>query len=231
MDYNTLSLLFIPVLIFTIYASIHVKSTYNKYRKQTSARGMTGAKAAEYILHANGITDVDIHQISGTMTDYYNPRDNTINLSHDVYHGNSIAAIGIACHEAGHAMQYANGYLPIKIRAALVPITNFGAKLSGLLISAGLLLTYFGSQMLVIAEIGVLLFSFSTIFQLVTLPTEFNASHRALKHIQSNNLLNNTEIKGARKVLAAAAMTYVAALAVSLLDLLRLIALINRRKD
>lgn len=231
MDYHILSLLFIPVLLFTIYAHIHVNSTYRKYQKQSNMRGITGAQAAQSILYSNNITNVDIHCINGTMTDHYDPRSNTINLSSDVYHGSSISAIGIACHEAGHAIQHAHGYLPVKIRTALVPITNFGAKFSGLLIGAGLLLTYFGAQMLIIAEFGVLLFSLSTIFQLVTLPTEFNASRRALKHIRDSNLLNNTEIRGAHKVLSAAALTYVAALAVSLLDLLRLISLVNRRKD
>jgi Zn-dependent membrane protease YugP len=231
MDYYILSLLFIPVLLFTIYANIHVNSTYRKYQKHTSVRGITGAQAAQYVLRANNIADVDICCIPGTMTDHYDPRNNTINLSKDVYHGSSISAIGIACHEAGHAMQHANGYLPVKIRAALVPITNIGAKCSGLLIGAGLLLAYFGAQMLIIAEFGVLLFSLSTIFQLVTLPTEFNASYRALKHIRNTNILSDAEIKGAQKVLSAAALTYVAALAVSLLDLLRLIALVNRRKD
>lgn len=231
MDYHILSLLFIPVLLFTIYAHIRVNNTYRKYQKQSSMRGITGAQAAQRVLHANNITDVNIYCINGTMTDHYDPRSNAINLSKDVYYGSSISAIGIACHEAGHAMQHAHGYLPVKIRTALVPITNFGAKFSGLLIGAGLLLTYFGSQMLIVAEFGILLFSLSTIFQLVTLPTEFNASYRALKHIRDTNLLSDTEIRGARKVLSAAALTYVAALAVSLLDLLRLIALVNRRKD
>lgn len=231
MDYYIISLAFIPVLIFTIIASIRVKSTFNKYHKVASRRNITGAEAARRVMLAKGVTDVTIRPIAGDLTDHYDPRDNSLNLSHDVYFGTSVAAIGVACHEAGHAIQYANAYFPIRIRASLIPITNFGARCSGLLIFGGLLLASFGfTPLLFLAELGVLLFSFSTIFQLVTLPTEFNASKRAIQGIQESNLLTTDEVKSAKKVLTAAAMTYVAALAMSLLQLLRLIAIVNRRK-
>lgn len=231
MDYYIISLAFIPVLIFTIIASIRVKSTFNKYHKVASRRNITGAEAARRVMLAKGVTDVTIRPIAGDLTDHYDPRDNSLNLSHDVYFGTSVAAIGVACHEAGHAIQYANAYFPIRIRASLIPITNFGARCSGLLIFGGLLLASFGfTPLLFLAELGVLLFSFSTIFQLVTLPTEFNASKRAIQGIQESNILATDEVKSAKKVLTAAAMTYVAALAMSLLQLLRLIAIVNRRK-
>lgn len=230
MDYMIISLLFIPVIIFTIIASIRVNTTFKKYNKVASLRGITGAQAAAMVLRANGVTDVPIHQVAGNLTDHYNPSDNSLNLSADVYHGTSVAAIGVACHEAGHALQYANAYLPIKIRSAIIPITNFGARFSGLLIMGGLLLSSFGFiGMLFLAELGVILFAFSTFFQLVTLPTEFNASRRAIQCIRESNILAPQEVKDAKKVLTAAAMTYVAALAVSLLQLLRLIAIVNRR--
>lgn len=230
MDYFIISLLFIPVLLFTIIASIKVKTTFKKYSKVSAAKGLTGAQAAQRILYANGITDVTIRQISGDLTDHYNPADNSLNLSAEVYSGTSVAAIGVACHEAGHAMQYAHAYLPIKIRAAIIPVTNFGAKFSGIMIMGGLLLASFGlTPLFFLAELGLLLFGFTTLFQLVTLPTEFNASRRAITCIKESNLLLPSEIKGAKKVLSAAAMTYVAALAVSLLELLRLLYIVRGR--
>lgn len=230
MDYFIISLLFIPVLIFTIIASIKVKTTFKKYDKVKSAKGLTGAQAAQRVLYANGITDVIIRQIPGNLTDHYNPADNSLNLSPEVYNGTSVAAIGVACHEAGHAMQYAHAYLPIKIRAAIIPVTNFGARFSGIMIMGGLLLASFGfTPLFFLAEIGLMLFGFTTLFQLITLPTEFNASRRAISCIKESNILVPSEIKGAKKVLSAAAMTYVAALAVSLLELLRLISIVKGR--
>lgn len=228
MDYLIISILFIPVIIFTIIASVRVKTTFKKYDKVHSASGLTGAQAAQRVLYANGVSDVRINQIAGDLTDHYNPADNSLNLSSDVYHGTSVAAIGVACHEAGHALQYANAYLPIKIRAAIIPVTNFGAKFSGLLITGGLIFASFGwTPLIFLAEIGLILFGFSTMFQLITLPTEFNASKRAIRCIAASNILLPSEIKGAKKVLKAAAMTYVAALAVSLLQLLRLISIVK----
>lgn len=230
MDYLIISILFIPVIIFTIIASVRVKTTFKKYDKVHSASGLTGAQAAQRVLYANGVSDVRINQIAGDLTDHYNPADNSLNLSSDVYHGTSVAAIGVACHEAGHALQYANAYLPIKIRAAIIPVTNFGAKFSGLLITGGLIFASFGwTPLIFLAKIGLILFGFSTMFQLITLPTEFNASKRAIRCIAASNILLPSEIKGAKKVLKAAAMTYVAALAVSLLQLLRLISIVKSR--
>ena len=230
MDYFIISLLFIPVLIYTIIASIRVKTTFKKYDKMPSAKNITGAQAAQRVLYANGITDVIIRQIPGDLTDHYNPADNSLNLSAEVYNGTSVAAIGVACHEAGHAMQYAHAYLPIKIRSTIIPVTNFGAKFSGLMIMGGLLLASFGfTPLFFLAELGLILFGFTTLFQLVTLPTEFNASRRAIACIKDSNILVPSEIKGAQKVLKAAAMTYVAALAVSLLQLLRLIYIVRGR--
>ena len=230
MDYFIISLLFIPVLIFTIIASIKVKTTFKKYDKVKSAKGLTGAQAELRVLYTNGITDVIIRQIPGNLTDHYNPADNSLNLSPEVYNGTSVSAIGVACHEAGHAMQYAHAYLPIKIRAAIIPVTNFGARFSGIMIMGGLLLASFGfTPLFFLAEIGLLLFGFTTLFQLITLPTEFNASRRAIACIKESNILVPSEIKGAKNVLSAAAMTYVAALAVSLLELLRLISIVKGR--
>lgn len=230
MDYLIISLLFIPVMIFTIIASVRVKTTFKKYDKVRATQGLTGAQAAQRMLYANGVSGVHINQISGELTDHYNPTDNSLNLSEDVYHGTSVAAIGVACHEAGHALQYAHAYLPIKIRAAIIPITNFGAKCSGLLIMCGLAFASFGwTPLIFLAEIGLVLFGFSTVFQLITLPTEFNASRRAIRCIDEANILLPHEIKAAKRVLRAAAMTYVAALAVSLLQLLRLISVVKSR--
>ncbi len=229
--YPFIILAFIPVIIFTIIASIKVKTTYNKYSKQLSQSRLSGAQAARQVLYSQGVTDVAIHEISGELTDHYNPRDNSLNLSSAVYHGTDVAAIGVACHEAGHALQYANAYLPIKIRNAIIPITNFGSRFSGLFVMAGILLSVLGLHCIWIAEIGVILFGCCTLFQLITLPTEFNASRRAMRHIQDCNILTRAEQKGTRKVLTAAAMTYVAALAVSLLELLRLIYIVNGHRD
>lgn len=232
MDYYLIMILFIPVILFTFYAQIKVKTTYNKYSKVLSQRRITGAEAAKALLHKEGIYDVEIHSIPGNLTDHYDPRDNSLNLSHSVYAGTSVADIGIACHEVGHAIQHTRGYVPIKIRAAIIPITNFGAKFSSFFIMIGLMLSYFlSAEALWIAQIGVALFSFSTLFQLVTLPTEFNASRRALEGIKSAGLLEHDEVKKSRKVLSAAAMTYVAALAMSLLELLRLISIVRRHED
>ena len=182
------------------------------------------------VLHQNGVHDVSIQRCSGKLTDHYDPRNHTISLSDDVYDSTSVAAIGVACHEAGHAVQHATAYAPLKIRNLIIPITNFGARFSSLFIMAGLILSYFFVGALFLAEIGIALFACSTAFQLITLPTEFNASHRAIDCITNSGILTNEEQKGAKKVLKAAAMTYVAALALSLLQLLRLVAIVNRRR-
>ena len=227
MFYSYILLAFIPVLIFTIIAQIRVHSTFKKYSKQGSQRHITGAQAAERILNDQGIYDVQINCISGTLTDHYNPRDNSLNLSEEVYNSTSVAAIGVACHEAGHAMQYAQSYAPVKARMAILPITRLGSSIAGLMIVAGLWLSYVGSQFVIMADIGLALFSFSVLFQLITLPVEINASRRAMTAIYSGGILEMQEAKGARKVLTAAAMTYVAALAIALLQFLRLLLIVR----
>ena len=217
--------LVMPAIIFSVITSISVQSTFNKYSKIRSSRGITGAEAARRVLDANGLYSVKIAQVRGELTDHYSPKDNTIYLSDSVYNNPSAAAIGVAAHEAGHAVQHAKEYLPIKIRTAIVPATNFASKLSVPLILLGLLFSTSGLIML--AYIGVACFSLSTIFQLVTLPTEFNASRRAINAIESCGVLSRDELGNAKKVLSAAAMTYVAALAVSLMQLLRLLLIVS----
>ncbi len=219
-------ILIIPTMIFTIWAQINVKSTFNKYSRVASSRGITGAMAAEMVLRANGVYDVKIEHISGSLTDHYDPRSNTIRLSDTVYNSKSIAAIGVAAHEAGHAVQYAMNYFPIKVRSAIIPVTQLGSKLAMPLFILGLV---FGS---VLVEVGILLFSLSVVFQFITLPVEFNASKRAMESIRENHIAQEEELGYARKTLTAAALTYVAALATGLLSLLRLIAIAGgRRRD
>lgn len=221
----------LPGMIFALIASAAVDSTFAKYSKQHSARGITGAQAARFVLDKNGLQNIPIEQISGKLTDHYDPRANVIRLSSEVYNSTSTASIGVACHEVGHAIQHATGYTPIKIRSAIVPITNIGSKLAMPLILIGIICSTFGEFFVWMAYIGLIAFSLTVVFQLVTLPTEFNASSRALATIRDNGLLDGNELKGARKVLTAAAMTYVAALAVALGQLLRLIIIVNRNTD
>lgn len=215
--------------VFALIASAGVNSTFRKYSTVLSKRGITGAEAARRVLTDHGVTHVKIARTGGNLTDHYNPKDQTIYLSDSVYDATSVAAIGVAAHEAGHAVQHAEEYLPIKIRTAIVPVTNIGSRLSMPLILLGLIFSAsmgisFGYE---IALFGVLLFSLCVIFQLVTLPTEFNASFRAITAIQNGGILDEEEIRGAKKTLRAAAMTYVAALAVSLMQFLRLFAMVN----
>lgn len=218
-------ILVLPVLILSMIASARVNSSFKKYSKVLSARRITGAQAAFEILRYYGITNVQIERVSGNLTDHYDPRTNVIRLSDSVYNSTSVAAIGVACHEAGHAAQYAQSYVPIKIRNFILPVANLGSKLGFPLAILGFFL---GFEPL--AMFGVIFFAFAVLFQLVTLPVEFNASKRALSVIGEVDLLGEEEKKGARKVLTAAAMTYVAALAVSVANLLRLILMVNRRR-
>ena len=224
--------LVLPCLILSLWASASVRSTFNKFSKQISFRKITGAQAAQRVLHRNGVSGVRIEQVSGNLTDHYDPRANVIRLSSDVYGSYSTAAIGVACHEAGHAVQYAKNYFPIKIRSAIIPVTNIGSKLALPLILLGLLFSAAGSFSDTLVYAGIACFSLSLIFQLITLPVEFNASRRALATIEQDELLTDDELIGARKTLRAAAMTYLAATAVSLAQLIRLISLFgnNRRR-
>lgn len=221
MDYVVM-LLFIPIFMFVIVVTIRVKGVFKKYNQVSSLKGIAGAQAAKMVLQANGITNVSFNLIKGDLTDHYNPKDNSLNLSEDVYFGTSVAAIGVACHEAGHALQYTNMYIPIKIRSALVLVTKFSTAFSRIFITSGIILTSIG-----LFQISMVLLAVGTLFQLITLHAELNASKRAIQSIQKAHILTPQEVNDATKVLTAAAMTYVAALAVSLFELLRLFIIIK----
>jgi Zn-dependent membrane protease YugP len=225
--------LVLPCVLLSLWASSSVNSTFKKYSQQHSRRGITGAQAAERVLRSNGVSGVRIERVSGNLTDHYDPKTNVIRLSDSVYGSTSTAAIGVACHEAGHAVQYAQSYAPIKLRAAIIPITNLGSKLAMPLILIGILLAAFEDLSFGFVYLGIACFGLSLVFQLITLPVEFNASRRALSAIESGELLTDEEQRGAKKTLTAAAMTYVAATAVSLAQLLRLILIFGgrRRRD
>ncbi len=215
----------LPGIIVAIIASIRVKTTFSKYSKVNGFRGLTGAAAAERVLDMNGVSGVRIERVSGNLTDHYDPRTNVIRLSDSVYDSTSVAAVGVAAHEAGHAVQYSTSYGPIKLRAAIIPICNIGSQLS-------LPLIILGSIMLIdaLVFVGIALFSLSVLFQLITLPVEFNASRRAIAAIRATAILNPDELAGARRVLSAAAMTYVASLLQSLLILLYYISRYGNRR-
>lgn len=227
----TYVVLVLPCVILSLIASSSVNSTFKKYSQQFSRRGITGAQAAERVLRANGVHGVQISRVAGNLTDHFDPKSNVIRLSDSVYDSTSTAAIGVACHEAGHAVQYAQSYGPIKLRAAIIPVTNIGSKLAMPLILIGLLLAAFENLSFTFVYLGIACFGLSLVFQLVTLPVEFNASRRAIRAIEDGELLTVEEQRGARKTLTAAAMTYVAATAVSLAQLLRLVVLFGRRRN
>ena len=220
-----------PFVLLSLWASANVNTTFKKYAKQYSIRRLTGAQAAQRVLSANGVSGVRIERVGGNLTDHYDPKANVIRLSDSVYDATSTAAIGVACHEAGHAVQYAHNYAPIKLRAAIVPITNIGSKLAMPLILLGLLLTFMENFSFVFVYAGIACFGLSVVFQLVTLPVEFNASRRAMVAIEEAGLLTEEEQKGARKTLTAAALTYVAATAVALAQLLRLLIIFGGRRS
>ena len=216
----------IPALLFGIWAQISVQSAFSKYSRVPSARGYTGAEVAKLLLEQNGIYDVTIRHISGSLTDNFNPREKTLNLSDDVYNSTSVAAIGVAAHETGHAIQHAVGYRPIKWREAIIPVTQLGSWAYFPIILLGIV---FSSQTLV--NVGILLFATIALFQLVTLPVEFDASNRAIATLENNGILYGNEITGAKAVLRAAALTYVAALVSSLAQLLRLLVIFGGRRN
>ena len=223
MYFDSTYLILIPAILFSLWAQSQVKNTYARYSKEFA--GLTGAEAARMVLEMNGVTGVTIQPIAGELTDHFDPRTNTISLSQGVYDVTSVAAVGVAAHEAGHAVQYAVGYSPIKIRTAIIPVTQIGSYLSWPLLLIGLLL---GSETLAMA--GVMLFCAVVAFQLVTLPVEFNASNRALDALGASGYLKEEQLNGAGKVLRAAAMTYVAALAQAVAQLLRLLLIANRNR-
>ena len=222
--------LVLPCVLLSLWASSRVNSTFRKYSQQSSIRRITGADAAQRVLRANGVSGVNIQRVSGNLTDHYDPKTNVIRLSDSVYDSPSVAAIGVACHEAGHAVQYAQSYAPIKLRAAIIPVTNFGSRLAMPLILVGLLLSAFAEMSYTLVYLGIACFGLSLVFQLVTLPVEFNASRRAMQAIENSEILTEEEQRGAKKTLSAAAMTYVAATAVALANLLRLLVLFGGRR-
>ena len=223
----TYILIMIPCLILSLICSASVKSNFSKYSAVKNSRGLTGAQAAQQVLSAHGVTGVRIEPVGGNLTDHFDPRTNVIRLSESVYNAKTVSAVGVACHEAGHAVQHAEGYVPNKIRSAIVPVANIGSKLSWILLVIGMLLPV---QFNFVITIGIVMYSASVVFTLITLPVEFNASSRALKTIESTGMLDKSEYEGAKKVLSAAAMTYVAAAATSIAQLFRLILISNRRR-
>ena len=218
--------LVIAAMLLSMFASFGVNTTFNKYKKQKTARNITGAEAARRVLDMNGLQHIRIERVSGNLTDHFDPKAGVIRLSDATYDDTSVAAVGVAAHEAGHAVQHAVGYAPIKIRNSIIPVVNIGNALSMPLFLIGLLL-----NMLELAYLGVILFSLTLVFQVVTLPVEFNASRRAIAILDNSMLLYEDEIKPAKKVLKAAAMTYVAAVAATALQLLRFLLIIGSRRD
>ncbi len=222
-------LFMVPALIISIYAQIKVSSTFSKYSKVRNAKGLTGADAANWVLAQNGVTGIEVEHVSGDLTDHFDPRTDVIRLSDSVYSSTSVAAIGVAAHEAGHAVQHANGYAPMNIRKALVPITNIGSTLSMPLIFIGLFLPV---QYDFVVNLGIALFSLAVLFQVITLPVEFDASKRAIATLEQGGTLCGEELMGAKKVLTAAAMTYLAATFTAVMSLLRLLLIVaGRRRD
>ena len=218
-------IILIPAILFTIYAQFKVSSTTSRYLKVRSQRGFTGEQTARKILDINGLYDVRIEMVRGHLSDHYDPRSKVLRLSQDIYYGTSITSIAVAAHECGHAIQHAKGYAPLNLRSSLVPVVNFASNMSWFLIALGF---FMGGPLL---KIGILLFSASVIFQLVTLPVEFNASNRAMVQLADTGILEGKELSQGRRVLTAAALTYVAAALTSVLQLLRLLAIANRDND
>lgn len=215
--------------IICMIASAKVKTTFNKYSRYRSYSGMNGAQVAQRVLEAAGIYDVTVRHVSGNLTDHYDPSTKTVNLSDPVYNSYSVAALGVAAHECGHAIQHAKNYAPLSLRSALVPVANFGSMLAWPLILIGLFIN--GRSSTLIIDLGIVLFSAAVLFQLVTLPVEFDASRRALVMLRTQNILSDDELKNTRKVLKSAAFTYVASAAAAILQLLRIILLVGGRRD
>ena len=216
-------------LIICLAASAKMRSTFSKYSRVRNHWGMTGREAAEQVLHRAGIYDVRVEHISGNLTDHYDPRSKVLRLSDATYNSTSVAAVGVAAHECGHAVQHATGYVPLKLRSSLVPAANFGSSIAWPLILIGLLIN--GQSSALFLNLGILAFSLAVLFQIVTLPVEFNASSRALHLLSGNGMLYEDEVRSVRKVLTAAALTYVAGAASAILQLLRIILLANSRRD
>lgn len=229
--YDWTYILVFPAIIFTLIAQGKVSSTFNKYSRVPSTIGMTGAEAARRIMEQNGIYDVAIERVSGNLTDHYDPSKKVLRLSDSVYSSSSIAAIGVAAHETGHAIQHAKGYAPLSLRSIMVPAANIGSRLSIPLILLGLLFSFSSAMGNSLIFAGIVLFGLSVLFTIITLPVEFNASKRAIACLDESRILYDDELVGARKVLSAAAMTYVASAAVAISNFLRLILIFGRRRD
>jgi len=217
-------ILVMPALLFSMWAQHHVTSSFKTYSRQRTRNGLTGARAAQEILQRAGVSGVRIERVNGNLTDHFDPRDNVIRLSESVYDVPSVAAVGVAAHEAGHAIQYAHGYAPMQLRAAIIPITSLGSKLSIPLIIIGFLVGMTG-----LVNLGILLFGAVVLFQLITLPVEYNASNRAIEALEGSALLARDEVPASKKVLSAAALTYVGALAVSLAQLIYFVSIFRQR--
>lgn len=218
-------IILLPAILFTMYAQFKVTSTTSRYLRVNTRRGYSGQQVARNILDSNGLYNVKIEMVRGHLSDHYDPRSNVVRLSQDIYYGTSITSIAVAAHECGHAMQHAKGYVPLNLRSALVPVVNFSSSMSWFLIAIGFMMR--GPFL----EIGILLFSASVLFQIITLPVEFNASNRAVVQLSNLGIVEGKEAKQSRKVLTAAALTYVAAALTSVLQLLRLLAIANRDND
>ena len=217
--------LLIPAILLSLYAQIKISSSYNKYSQVYARSGYTGAQAARALLQSHGLYDVRVEPVAGHLSDHYDPRTRTVRLSEDVYYGNSLASLAVAAHETGHALQHATGYLPLELRSAFVPVANFGSGLGPILILIGLFVPAFDFLL----RLGILAFSFAVLFQLITLPVEYNASNRAMALLQQNGLLARDEVRGARSVLSAAALTYLAAALAAVLQLARFILIAQGR--
>lgn len=234
MGYYGSMIILIPAIVLSLLASARVQSSFKKYSQIPDMRGLTGAQAARMMLDSNGLSDVEIRQIPGTLTDNYNPKNKTLNLSQAVCNVASISAVSVACHEAGHAMQHAFGYAPLKIRNNIVPVVSWASRLSWVFIMVGFMLLASGSYQYgvlgdTLFDVGVIAFATVVVFHLVTLPVELDASNRAINQMQTLNIVDGSEVSGAKKVLSAAALTYIAALAVAVANLLRVMAMRGRR--
>ena len=223
--YDATMILLIPAIILSVYAQFKVSSSFKRYSAVRAQSGLSGAQTARILLDRNGLNDVQIEQVAGRLSDHYDPRSRVVRLSGDVYQGSSLASVAVAAHETGHALQHASGYTPLTLRTTFVPLASLGSWAGPILIMVGLFFAAFRPLL----EIGILFFTFAVIFQLVTLPVEFNASSRAMNILQEENVLAGGEIQGARSVLSAAALTYVAAALVAVLQLLRLVMITQRR--
>lgn len=219
--------LLIPAILLSIYAQFRISSAYKRYSKIRSQAGLTGAQTARALLNSNGLYDVRVERVGGRLSDHYDPRTRAINLSEDVYQGTSLSSVAVAAHETGHALQHASGYFPMTLRSSFVPVANLGSGAGPILIMVGLFMPTYGWLL----DLGIFAFAFAVLFQIITLPVEYNASHRALSLLQEGNMLGSEEVRGARSVLNAAALTYVAAALAAVLQLARFILISRGRRE